>query len=294
MQTEITCLVDCQDGLAEAPLWVEEEQALYWADHVNSRMTRWSAETNGVIVYDTPGPMGSFAMRHDGTMVGASDKGFLSFELSSGTFTHRVDPEADRPENRFNDGKCDRQGRFWCGSMNKKIEAKTAAIYSLSPDWTVTKHAEDFHFMVSNGTAFSLDGRTMYFSDTLGDQVWCFSFDPDEGRIYDRRPFFSTADRPGMVDGGTVDAEDCYWCALVAGGKVLRLDPQGRVMLEIDMPVPRPTCPTFGGPNHDRLFVTSQRLFMTDAELEAYPQAGNVFVIDGLGITGLPEARFAG
>lgn len=294
MQYEINCLVESQNGLGEAPLWVEEEQALYWSDHVKYRMERWDAESGRVDAWDTPGPIGSFAMRRSGGMVGASDNGFLEIELSAGKFTVRVDPESDRPENRFNDGKCDRQGRFWCGSMSKNIDAKTAALYCLAPDWTVTRHAQDFEFKVSNGTAFSLDGRRMYFSDTLGDQVWCFDLDPDEGRLSNRRPFFSTADRPGMVDGGTVDAEGCYWCALVAGGKVLRLDPKGRVMLEIEMPVPRPTCPTFGGPNNDRLFVTSQRLFMTDADLETYPQSGNVFVIDGLGIGGVPEERFAG
>ncbi|MEM0908868.1 MAG: SMP-30/gluconolactonase/LRE family protein [Pseudomonadota bacterium] len=294
MTHEISCLVESQDGLGEAPLWVEEEQALYWADHVKYRMERWDAHTGKVDVWQTPGPVGSFAMRRGGGMVGASDAGFLAIDLAATTFTTHVDPEADWPENRFNDGKCDRQGRFWCGSMNKSIEAETGGIYCLAPDWTVSRHAHDFEFKVSNGTAFSLDGRTMYFSDTLGNQVWSFDFDPDEGRLSNRRPFFSTADRPGMVDGATVDADDCYWCSLVAGGKVLRLDPKGRIMLEIDMPVPRPTCPTFGGPNYDRLFITSQRLFMTDEELEAYPLAGNLFVVDGLGIKGVPEERFAG
>ena len=294
MKPEIHCLVESQNGLGEAPLWVEEEQALYWADHVKYSISRWDAASGRMDVWDTPGPIGSFALRRQCGMVGASDNGFLAFDLPTETFTARVNPEADHPENRFNDGKCDRQGRFWCGSMNKKVEAKTAGLYSLAPDWTVTRHAPDFELIVSNGTAFSLDGRTMYFSDTLGDQVWCFDLDPDEGSLSNPRPFFSTADRPGMIDGGTVDSEGCYWCAVVAGGKVLRLDPKGRVMLEIDMPVPRPTCPTFGGPDHDRLFITSQRLFMSDAELEKYPQSGNIFVIDGLGVRGVPEERFAG
>ena len=294
MQYEIHSLVESQNGLGEAPIWVEEEQALYWADHVKYLIQRWDAATGRVDTWDTPGPIGAFAMRKGGGMVGASDHGFLEFDLSAGTFTARVDPEADHPENRFNDGKCDRQGRFWCGTMNKTISAKTAAIYCLAPDWTVTRHAPEFEFKVSNGTAFTLDGRGMYFSDTLGDQVWRFDFDPDTGSLSNRQPFFSTADRVGMVDGGTVDAEGCYWCSLVAGGKVLRLDPDGQVMLEIDMPIPRPTCPTFGGPNHDRLLVTSQRLFMSDAELAEFPLSGNIFVIDGLGVTGVPEERFAG
>ncbi len=294
MPIEISCIAETQDGLGEAPLWVEEEQALYWSDHVHCRMNRWSSESDVVQSWDTPGPIGSFALRRDGGMVGASATGFLEIDLAESSFRPVVDPEADRPENRFNDGKCDRQGRFWCGSMNKAIATETGAIYCLDSDWSVRRHASDFHFKVSNGTAFSPDGRSMYFSDTLGDQVYSFDLDPDEGRVSNRRPFFSTENRPGMVDGGTVDAEGYYWCALVAGGQVLRLDPDGRVVLEIDMPIPRPTCPTFGGPDHDVLYVTSQRLFMTPEELEAFPQAGNLFAIHGLGVQGLAEERFAG
>ncbi len=294
MAVEINCVHESQDGLGEAPLWVEEEGALYWSDHVGCCMKRWSQESGEVRVWETPGPIGSFALRQGGGMVGASDAGFLEIDLEADRFTPRVDPEAGRAENRFNDGKCDRQGRFWCGSMNRKIEAETGALYCLDSDWSVRPQAPDFHFKVSNGTAFSPDGRIMYFSDTLGDQVYRFDLDLEEGVIANRRPFFSTAGRPGMVDGGTVDAEGFYWCALVAGGQVLRIDPEGRVVLEIEMPVPRPTCPAFGGPDLDLLFVTSQRLFLTAEELEAYPQSGNLFAIEGLGIEGLTEARFAG
>ncbi len=294
MGVEIECVCESQDGLGEAPLWVEEEMALYWSDHVGCRMKRWSAETGALTTWETPGPIGSFALRQGGGMVAASDAGFLEVDLEAGRFTPRIDPEEGRAENRFNDGKCDRQGRFWCGSMNREIAAETGRIYCLERDWSVRPQAPDFRFKVSNGTAFSPDGRVMYFSDTLGERVYRFDLDPEEGVISNRQLFFSTAERPGMVDGGTVDAEGFYWCALVAGGQVLRIDPEGRVVLEIDMPVPRPTCPTFGGPEHDLLYVTSQRLFMTPEELKAYPLAGNLFAIRGLGVKGLPEERFAG
>ncbi len=294
MPIEIECVHESQDGLGEAPLWVEEEASLYWSDHVGFKMKRWNAQSGAVTVWDTPGPIGAFALREAGGMVGASAEGFLKIDLDKGLFEGVVDPESERPQNRFNDGKCDRQGRFWCGSMNKKIEAETGRIYRLDPDWSVHALVPDFHFRVSNGTAFDLEGKRMYFSDTLGDMVYSFDLDPDTGALSNQQEFFSTKDRPGMVDGGTVDAEGFYWCALVAGGQVLRLDPKGRVDLEIDMPVPRPTCPTFGGPSHETLYVTSQRLFMTEAELAAYPQAGNLFAIHGLGVRGLPEPRFAG
>ncbi len=294
MTIDIECLYESQDGLGEAPFWVEEEASLYWSDHVGCTMKRWNAKTGAVTVWDTPGPIGAFALREEGGMVGASDAGFLKIDLEEGLFETVVDPESDRPQNRFNDGKCDRQGRFWCGSMNKKIEAESGRMYRLDPDWSVHALQPDFHFKVSNGTAFDPQSKRMYFSDTLGNMVYSFDFDAETGALSNRQEFFSTRDRPGMVDGGTVDAEGFYWCALVAGGQVVRLDPKGRVDLEIDMPVPRPTCPTFGGDKHETLYVTSQRLFMTEEELAAFPQAGNLFAIHGLGVRGLAEPRFAG
>jgi len=294
MREEIECVYESQDGLGEAPLWVAEERRLYWSDHVAHVMKCWSAETGDVRVWDTPGPVGSFALREQGGMVGGTDAGFFTFDLDSGLYDPIANPEAHLPDNRFNDGKCDRRGRFWCGSMHKRIQEKTGAIYRLDPDRTVHEMAPDFHFMVSNGTAFDPEDTRMYFSDTLGQMVYVFDFDIDSGEISNRREFFSTRDRPGMVDGATVDRDGYYWCALVAGGQLLRIDPKGRVDRQITMPVPRPTCPTFSGDDYDVLYVTSQRLFMTPEELAVSPQAGNLFAIRGIGAQGFPEPRFAG
>ncbi len=294
MREEVECVYESQDGLGEAPIWVEQERSLYWSDHVAHSMKRWNADTDEVKIWATPGPVGSFAFREKGGMVGGTDSGFCRIDLDNGIFEQIVDPEADLPGNRFNDGKCDRRGRFWCGSMHKKIEQKTGSLYRLDPDLSAHHMAPDFSFIVSNGIAFDPEDARMYFSDTLGQTVYVFDFDIDAGEISNRREFFSTKDRPGMVDGATVDQDGYYWCALVAGGQVLRIDPKGRVDREIDMPVPRPTCPTFGGDNYDVLYVTSQRLFMTAEELEASPKAGNLFAIHGVGARGFAEPRFAG
>jgi sugar lactone lactonase YvrE len=123
-----------QDGLGEAPVWVEQEQSLYWSDHVGCTMKRWNTASGEVTVWDTPGPVGSFAFREGGGMVGGTDSGFCRIDLEAGIYEPIVDPEADMPGNRFNDGKCDRRGRFWCGSMNKEIEAATGSIYCLRFD----------------------------------------------------------------------------------------------------------------------------------------------------------------
>ncbi len=294
MGPEVECVYESQDGLGEAPTWRSEERSLYWSDHVGYRINRWNADTGEVTIWDTPGPVGSFAFRHAGGLVGATESGFHRIDLDAGVYEPIVDPEAHLPDNRFNDGKCDRRGRFWCGTMHKRIEEKTASIYRLDPDGSCHAAAPDFRFMVSNGIAFDPEDTRMYFADTIGQTVYTFDLDVDSGEISNRREFFSTADRPGMVDGATVDQDGYYWCALVAGGKVLRIDPRGRIDREIDMPVPRPTCPTFGGDDLGVLYVTSQRLFMTPEELAASPQAGNLFAIHGLGVRGVPEPRFAG
>ncbi len=294
MRPEIECVYESQDGLGEAPIWRNEERALYWSDHVGCTMKRLSAETGAVTIWDTPGPVGSFAFREEGGLIGATESGFHRIDLDAAAYEQIVDPEADTADNRFNDGKCDRRGRFWCGTMNKRIEAKTGSLYRLDPDFVCNAVAPDFRFAVSNGIAFDPEDTRMYFADTIGQTVYVFDFDIDSGEVSNRREFFSTAERAGMVDGATVDQDGYYWCALVAGGKILRIDPKGRIDREIDMPVPRPTCPTFGGDDYDVLYVTSQRLFMTADELDESPQAGNLFAIHGLGARGFPEPRFAG
>ena len=120
-------------------------------------------------------------------------------------------------------------------------------------------------------------------------------FDIDEGRLSGQREFFSTADRlPGMVDGGTVDAEGYYWFALVQGGKILRVNPNGRLDREITMPVPSPTCVTFGGDNYETLYVTTAQAFLSTKVLAQFPHSGDLFAIHGLGVRGLPEPQFAG
>ncbi len=135
----------------------------------------------------------------------------------------------------------------------------------------------------------------MYFGDTKAGIIYVFDFDIDEGRIDNRRPFFSVEDRkPAIVDGATVDAEGYYWFALNLGGKILRIDPNGRLDREIDMPIRSPTCVTFGGDNYETLYVTSQQAFVTAEELAQHPQPGSLFAIYGLGVQGLPEPKFGG
>jgi L-arabinonolactonase len=300
---EIECLWECNDGLGEAPIWVAEESSLYWSDHVGPSIDlsgsrkpsirRLNVATGERNVWPMPEQIGSFGFRATGGLIAGSNSGFCAIDLETNQFEQLFDPEREKPHNRLNDGKIDRRGRFWCGSMDGRLTNTSGRIYRFDPDLTCHKVAEDFSFIVSNGIAFDPQDTRMYFGDTKGGMIYVFDLDIDAGHIENQRPFFSLADRsPAIVDGATVDAEEYYWCALNLGGEILRIAPDGRLDREIHMPVRTPTCVTFGGENLETLLVTSQQTFVTADEMKRHPRPGSVFAIRGLGVRGLPEPKF--
>ncbi len=304
---EIECLWECNDGLGETPIWVPEESSLYWADHVGPTIDlngprkptirRLNVATGERATWSMPEQVGSFGFRKQGGLIGGSNSGFCVIDLERDRFERVFDPEPDKPFSRLNDGKIDRHGRYWCGSMDGKLTDKSSSLYRFDADHSCRRVAEDFTFICSNGIAFDPQDSRMYFGDTKGGMVYVFDFDIDEGLIENRRPFFSVADyapAPAIIDGATVDAEGFYWFALNLAGKIVRLAPDGRLDREIEMPIRSPTCVTFGGEDHETLFVTSQQAFVTPEEMKRHPQPGSVFAVHGLGVRGLPEPRFAG
>ena len=304
---EINSICKSQDGLGESPIWIEEEQSLYWSNHVLASLQslnghisekpsikRFNVATNTLTVWDMPEQVGSFGFRKQGGLVAGVNSGFCTIDLDSGAFDLLVDPEKDLPTNRFNDGKVDRKGRFWCASMDTNVSRESAHIYLLETNFNCRKVVPDYSFVVSNGIAFDPEDKKMYFADTFRKMIYVFDLDLDEGQLSHQKEFFSTAEFPGLPDGATVDAEGFYWIALAQGGKILRLDPKGRLDQTIDMPIPTPTCVTFGGDHYETLYVTSQKAFLSEEMLQKYPENGDIFAINGLGIKGMPEPRFSG
>ncbi len=277
--------------LGEGPMWHGAERALYWVDTLAPAIHRLDA-LGALATWPMPRIIGSFVFRRGEGLVGALKNAFSAIDLERGAVVPIVDPEPDRPDNILNDGKCDRRGRYWCGSRDGALKDPNGRLFRLDPD--LTCRTMDEGFIVSNGIAWSPDDRTMYFADSRAETVFAYDFDVDDGVISNRRVFFSTRDIEGRCDGATVDADGFYWCALVHGGAVARFDPEGRLDRRISLPVRHPTMCTFGGDKLDVLYVTSAASMVAESDRAAQPHAGALFAIHGLGVRGLPEPLFEG
>jgi len=287
----VECVVDSRSELGEATMWDPREQVLWWIDIKKRLIHRYDPQTRANTTFPAPQDLGCLAVRERGGLVVTMADGFFFFDPATGAFDKIVDPEAKISENRFNDGKTDRQGRFWSGTMHDNVAAKTGSLYRLDTDLSCHKMVQGV--VCSNALAWSPDSRTMYYADSFEYAVWAYDFDPATGDIANRRVFIDTRPTGGLPDGGTVDAEGCYWITLPRTGKVSRYDPAGHEMRTIVLPTALPTCCGFGGRDLDILFVTTAILGRPEGELTRERNPGGLFALD-VGVKGLPEAHFLG
>jgi L-arabinonolactonase len=289
---KIDVLVDVKTTLGEGPVWDVEQQRLYWIDAAGCRVFRCTADGREVRAWDLPSRVGSIAIRKDGQgAICSLAKGFHALDFRTGECTEIAKIEPESPENWINDGKVDRRGRFFAGTMDSQESGPNGSLYRLDPDFSVTK--VESGIIVSNGPCWSPDDRTFYFADSWSGEIWAYDYDIAEGTLSNRRTFCKIdTSRGGAADGSTVDAEGYLWNAQVYDSKLVRYAPDGSVDRVIEMPVKKVTSVNFGGPEMDVLFVTS----MAKPPLPRFPgdgvMRGSLFAITGLGVQGLPEPRF--
>jgi len=291
-EPEVALVWKGPNELGESPNWNWRENTLHWVDINGQKIQRLDPDPDRVSIWDAPMKIGSIVFREEGGLVAGMHTGFHFVDLNSETFTHIVDPDPDHASTRLSDGKCDRRGRYWCGSMDMNLNDPFGALYRLDTDLTCTKMADGV--VVSNGLAWSPDNTVMYYANSRSNTVYAFDFDIGTGDIANRRDFISTADIPGRVDGANVDTEGCYWAAHIDGWEVAQYDPQGNLMRTIPVPVRYPSMCSFGGRELDVLYVTSIGYEVQPGDLERSPLGGTLFAITGTGATGIPEPFFAG
>jgi D-xylonolactonase len=290
---DLHCVWDAKAELGEGPLWSSREQALYWVDILQRRLHRYAlGETPRQHHWQFDEEISSAAERMGKPgLVVTLRHGFAFFDPATEKLERLVAPEAHLPGNRFNDGKCDRQGRYWAGTIDFDCKAPTGSLYRLTPDM----HCEmiDSGYPVTNGPAWSADQRTMYFNDSVYGRVHAFDFDPETGNVANKRLFLQFGAGEGSPDGMTTDAEGGLWIAHWGAGKLTRHDSEGVVLMTITLPVSQVTSCSFGGPDLSTLYITSAAVGLTPAQRLAEPLAGGLFAAEP-GIAGLPADMFRG
>jgi sugar lactone lactonase YvrE len=288
---QAACAVDCKNVLGEGAVWCPLERVLWWIDISSPSLWRFDPRADRVDHWPLPKPPGSFALRKNGGFLFAFRNGLATLDAPGGALEWLEVPGLALGDERFNDGKADRAGRFWSGTLDRRLASPIGQLYRVEPGFRAT--AMDRGFTISNGIGWSPDDRTMYFTDTPARRIYRYDFDPATGGIANRRVFVEVDPGHGGPDGMTVDAAGFVWSAQFDRWCVNRYAPDGRLDRSIPLPVQRPTTCMFGGADLATLYVTSARMDLADAALAAQPQAGGVFALEP-GVCGLPEPRFAG
>ena len=291
--SEVRLAVASAALLGESPVWHPRENALYYADIPGHRLQRFEPLSGDLRHWDFDTDVASLAPRLDGALLLAMRDGLWMFDPASGERQRVLEPPYDPSTERFNDGKCDPQGRFWVGTIYEPRNPALASLYCFAKG-QLSQRVEGL--TVLNGLAWSPNGRTMHWSDTKAHTIYAADFDPSAGTLSRQRVFASfpvkqpdqsLATYGGRPDGAAMDVEGCYWVAMFEGQRVLRLSPDGEIVREVALPVRCPTMPCFGGPNLQTLYITTARQNRPAAELADQPWAGCVLELD-VDVPGLP------
>ena len=302
--TAAELVLDARNATGESPVWRAQDAALYWADIPRGLLQRWQPGQGAATQWQLPQMLACMAgwQGEPQRWIAGLEDGIYQVTLGDGgghgeariqalaTVDHAM------PGMRFNDGRCDRQGRFVAGSMLMDMAAAqpVGKVYRFGAEDMAGGSAQDLQLgplITPNGLAFSPDGRTMYLSDShpSSQQIWAFDYDTDSGTPHNRRLFVDMNHLPGRPDGAAIDVDGCYWICGNDAGLVHRFRPDGQLDRSLALPVKKPAMCAFGGPGLDVLYVTSIRPGGID--LSDQPLAGGVFALRP-GVSGWEEPEF--
>ncbi len=272
--------------LGECVLWDHRTQRLQWTDIETRCLWQWNMTRALPVRYDLPERLGSFALTPDPDVyLGAFENGFAQFSLEPESFNLVAAVTQNTPHLRMNDGRVDRSGHFWAGSMAENEGSPLGSLWRYGGKTSTAPYLHDIR--IPNSLCWSKDGKTMYFADSPRCTIWAYDFDAEIGPFGEPRIFAKTA--PGVhPDGSCIDAEDCLWNAQWGGGEVVRYRPDGSIDRILSLPVSQPSCVAFAGPQLDMLCITTARVDLDKNALNNQPHAGSLLVYSP-GITGMQE-----
>lgn len=292
--TEVICVADIKAIAGESPVWSVAEQSLYSVDHQGHKIHRLTPSLdNKIETFDLPGVVTSLAIRKKGGLIITVDRKMALFDPDRGELTTICEVDTDLPDNRFNDGKCDRKGRFWAGTMgNSAWDSPIGNLYKLDSDNALTTMVAGVK--CSNGLAWSPDNRTFYYAESFAYIIHAFDHDPESGELSNKRMFAKIDPESGSFpDGITIDVEGYIWNAQPVFGRIVRYAPDGTIDKIIELPISWGTSCIFGGPDMDIMYVTTSRETLSEEDIAQEPLAGGIFAFKP-GVAGFPEPLFEG
>ncbi|WP_326523573.1 SMP-30/gluconolactonase/LRE family protein [Sphingomonas sp.] len=288
MAATIDLLDGARNALGESPLWDGAAARLWWVDALAGRIHSSEAEGGDARYWQLDKPVGSIGLASGGGLIAALADGFYRFDPANGGTEVIACPTLGEGAIRFNDGKADRQGRFLSGTILMAENGPDGTLWQLHADGTAV--CVERGFRLANALCFSPAGDRLYFADSLEGIVRRYPYDPETGALGAAEPFIDCREHGSAPDGATVDADGNVWIALVQAQALLCVGADGGVLRRIDVPIPYPSCPAFGGPKLDTLYVTS--IADSGHRLKSdHPDAGRIAVVRGLDVPGIAEAR---
>lgn len=289
--TDVERVAATDDLLACMPFWCDRGQVLWWADGFGAALHRLDPITGAVASDPVPEKFGSFALREAGGLLLAGRSGLALFDPATGAFEVIGDPKPDPVTPLLNDGAVDAAGRFWVGSMDRRLTQTTAELFRVDVDhgWRAMQSG----FYLANSLAFAPDGSWMTLACSHQRLIWRFALDLASGELGAASLFADTRDLPGVPDGATVDTEGCLWVARFGAGLVVRYTPAGAVERVLELPVRQVTACAFGGDDLRTLYVTTATFRMNEAQRHAEPLAGSLLALRP-GAQGIPPVRYRG
>ncbi|HEY9049216.1 MAG TPA: SMP-30/gluconolactonase/LRE family protein [Ohtaekwangia sp.] len=288
---EVEVVLDYQCYLGEGPVWDDQRKSILWIDIMQGDVHEYIPASRQHRKVNLSSMVGAVALQENGNLVAALKSGIYYMQRDSGALERLMHPEAHIEANRFNDGKCDADGRFWIGSMALSEEYGAGNLYRVDRDLSYTKVLDNVS--LSNGLTWSHDNRTFYYIDTPTQQVVAFDFDIRSGIITHKRVIITIPETDGFPDGMTIDTEGMLWIAHWGGWQVSRWNPTtGEKIYQFQLPVAHVSSCAFGGDDFRDLYITSARKGLSEEALQQQPLAGSLFVIRNCGFQGSAPHRF--
>ncbi len=273
---EVELVLDSQSDLGEGAIWNWKTGELIWINITGKILNFYNPKIGNNKEMFTGQMIGTVVPAESGQVMVALKNGIYSLDPATGTKKQMANPEADLPDNRFNDGKCDPAGRFWAGTMSMTGQKETGTLYRLDSDSTIDKMIENVS--ISNGIVWSPDATKMYYIDTPTQKVMAYDYDNETGDISNPSVAVEVAKEMGSPDGMTIDADGNIWVALWGGSAVACWNPEtGKLLKKINIPAKNVTSCAFGGDNLETLYITTARQNTSGEELQTFPHAGGVF-----------------